>query len=114
MSAYFDLTRVTQLEEIMGTEARSIVASMLSSLTKAIERVESAMADGRLEPVVEAAHSARNDALMLGAGALQEALRDLEAAARDADVPEARKALERLREVWPPTRDELAALSPPP
>jgi hypothetical protein len=47
---------------------------------------------------------------MLGAGALQAALSDLELAARDADGPRTRNALEHVRTVWTPTREQLSAL----
>ncbi len=87
-----------------------MVATMVSSLAGALDSLEAALAAGELEPAVQAAHSARNDALMLGAGPLQEALRDLEAAARDDDESAARGLLERVREVWPPTREQLAAV----
>ena len=109
MSAYFDPRRIAQLENVMGAEAGAMLASMLDSLTQAIERLEAALGAGELEPAIQAAHAARNDALMLGAGPLQAALTDLEAAARDADESRARAALKRVRDVWPPTRDELAA-----
>ena len=110
MSVFVDPTRITQLHEILGDEARPMVGSMLGSLTAAIDRLEVVLSAGKLEPAIPAAHTARNDALMLGAGPLQEALRELEAAARDADEARARTMLERVREVWPPTRDELVGL----
>jgi HPt (histidine-containing phosphotransfer) domain-containing protein len=113
VSAYFDPHRIAQLEQVMGAEAGAMLASMLASLSEAIERLEAALDSAELEPAIQAAHAARNDALMLGAGPLQAALTDLEAAARDADEPRARDALVRVREVWPPTRDELTAGSPP-
>jgi hypothetical protein len=109
VSAYFDPARIAQLQQVLGDDADAIVASMLSSLAAAIERVEATVDAGDLEPAIQAAHAARNDALMLGAGPLQAALSDLEAAARDADDPRARNALERVRVLWPPTRDELAS-----
>lgn len=108
MSTYFDPARIAQLQQVLGEEADSMVSSMLASLTAAIERVEATVDAGDLEPAIQAAHAARNDALMLGAGPLQAALSDLEAAARDADDARAREALERIRAVWPPTRNELA------
>jgi HPt (histidine-containing phosphotransfer) domain-containing protein len=111
VSAYFDPARIAQLQQVLGDEADSMVASMLASLTEAIEHLESAMAGGELEPAIQAAHAARNDALMLGADRLQAALSDLEAAARNADDPRARNALARVRVLWPPTRDELASSS---
>jgi hypothetical protein len=94
----------------MGPEATSMVTSMQSSLAAAIERLEVTVVAGELAPAVQAAHRARNDALMLGAGPLLVALTDLEAAARDRDARAAGAALERLRDVWPPTRDELTGL----
>jgi hypothetical protein len=113
VSAYFDPHRIAQIEQVMGVKAGTMVASMLASLTDAIERLEAAVDAGDLDPAIQAAHAARNDALMLGAGPLQGALSDLEAAARDADEPRAGAALERVRAVWPPTRDELAGVARP-
>ena len=108
MSTYFDPARITQLEEVMGAQAGTMVASMLAGLTRAIERLEAAMSTGDLTPAIQAAHAARNDALMLGAAPLQAALSDVEAAARDGDQLRARDAFERVRTVWPPTREEIA------
>jgi HPt (histidine-containing phosphotransfer) domain-containing protein len=110
LSAYVDPDRIAQLEEILGSEAGSMVSAMLTSLATAIERLEASLAAGALEPAIQAAHAARNDALMLGAGALQAALSDLELAARDADDARTQDALDRVRAVWPPTRDRLAAM----
>lgn len=113
MSAYFDPDRIAQLKQVMGSEATTMVASMLASLTRAIERLDAAMAAGELEPAIQAAHAARNDSLMLGAAQLQAALRDLEAAAREFDDARARAAFERVRTVWPPTREEIAGIAAP-
>jgi HPt (histidine-containing phosphotransfer) domain-containing protein len=111
VSDYFDVSRISNLEAVMGTEAGAIVATMLRSMTSAIEQVESATVAGELDLATRAAHAARNDALMVGAGQLQEALTELEAATRRWDGDRARVALERIREVWPPTRDGLAAVA---
>lgn len=110
MNTYFDPARIAQLKEIMGAEAGTMVDSMLASLSGAIERLAAAMAAGELAPAIQAAHAARNDALMLGAAPLQTALSDLEAAARDDDEARARDAFERVRAVWPPTREQIAAM----
>ncbi len=110
MSAYFDPARIAQLQQVLGDEAQAMVTSMLASLTTAIERLEAAMAEGELESAIQAAHAARNDALMLGATQLQAALSDLELAARDFDGARAATALERVRAVWPPTRARLAEI----
>ncbi|HEY1517898.1 MAG TPA: Hpt domain-containing protein [Solirubrobacteraceae bacterium] len=113
MSADFDMGRIAELEEVMGTDARTIVASMLASMTSAIDEVETALAAGHLDRVTQAAHRCRNDALMLGARQLQESLTAIEAATRDHDTLRARKALTRLRAVWPSTREQLAEASRP-
>lgn len=108
MSAEFDMGRMTELQEVMGTDARTIVASMLASMTSAIDEVETALAAGHLDRVTQAAHRCRNDALMVGAKPLLEALTAIEAATRDQDESRAREALTRLRAVWPTTRQQLA------
>jgi HPt (histidine-containing phosphotransfer) domain-containing protein len=110
VSDYFDPGRIAQLKEVMGSEAEAMVASMRASLAAAIELLDAAMAAGELDRAIQAAHAARNDALMLGADRLQATLSELEAAARDGDGPRARDALDRVRTVWPPTRDELAGM----
>ncbi len=111
MSNYHDLEQIRRLQEVMGSDAASIVAPMLAGMTEAIEEVESGVAAGDLDRAVRAAHSARNDALMLGARPLLDALTELEAAGREYDSARASAALERVREVWPPTRAELEALT---
>lgn len=109
MSDYFDLSRIDELKDLMGSEVGPIVASMLATMSAAIEEVEAALAAGELGRATSAAHAARNDALMLGAGPLQRALSDLEAATRLLDEPGAGAALQRLRGIWPATRAGLAA-----
>jgi HPt (histidine-containing phosphotransfer) domain-containing protein len=111
VSDYFDLRRIHELKELMGSEAGSIVASMLVSMTAAIEDLQAAMSAGRLDQAVQPAHACRNDALMLGASRLQQALAELEAAARQSDEPRACSALEQIRQIWPATRDGLAAVT---
>ena len=109
MSDYFDASRIEELQDVLGGDTAAILASMLTSMTGAIERLEAAMAAGELAGAIQAAHRARNDALMLSAGWLQDALTDFEDAARRGDAPGADAALARVRQVWPPTRDGLAA-----
>jgi HPt (histidine-containing phosphotransfer) domain-containing protein len=110
VSAYVDPTRIDQLKEFMGPEAVPMIASMLRNLAAAIERLEAEVTAGDVDAAVQSAHTARNDALMVGAGPLQNALRELEAAARNADEAGSAAMLERVREVWPPTWEQLQAL----
>jgi HPt (histidine-containing phosphotransfer) domain-containing protein len=114
VSDYFDLTRIVELQDALGPDAESILGSMLRSMAAAIEQIEPALAAGELDEATQAAHRARNDALMLSARPLQEALTELEAATRDYDSARAATALERVQDIWPPTRDELAASANPP
>jgi HPt (histidine-containing phosphotransfer) domain-containing protein len=109
MSDYIDLEQVIRLEGVLGPDVATIVAPMLTGMIEAIGEVEAAMATGDLDRVTRAAHRCRNDAMVLGAHQLLRALTDLEAAARGYDETRATAALEHMREVWPPTRDELLA-----
>ena len=113
MSPYVDASRIAELQDVLGADTEAIVASMLASMTGAIERLETAVSAGELDVAIQAAHRARNDALMLSAAQLQAALTALEAAARASDQSRTRAALEHVREVWPPTRDELAGIHRP-
>lgn len=108
MGAYIDLERIAELQGVLGAETGTIVASMLRSMTGAIDEVEAALTADELDRATQAAHLCRNDALMLGAKHLLEALTALEAATRDHDRSRAHEALERLRAVWPATREQLA------
>jgi hypothetical protein len=108
MPAYVDLRRIAELQDVMGIDTRSIVAPMLRNMTAAIEQLQTAIAAGDLEQATQAAHTCRNDALMLGAGPLRAALTELEAATRDFDADRAQRVFERVSEVWPPTREQLA------
>jgi hypothetical protein len=107
MTTYVDLERIRELQDVMGAEAGKIVASMLRTMTAAIDEVEAAFAACELDRATQAAHLGRNDALMVGAKPLLDALTELEAASRDHDELRAREALDGLRAVWPATRDQL-------
>lgn len=114
MNDYIDLGRILELEGAMGADAAEIVASMLANMTAAIDDLERAMAAAELDRATQAAHRCRNDALMLGARQLLEALTELEVATRSSDESGAGAALARVRRAWPPTRAELVAGANPP
>jgi HPt (histidine-containing phosphotransfer) domain-containing protein len=102
-----DLERVAKLEGILGSDLSEIVGSLVKSMTARIEQAERALADDRWQDVVQAAHACRNDALMVGAQPLLAALNELEDAGRGDRLQDAQAAMERLRDIWPETRDEL-------
>ena len=102
-----DLERVAKLENILGSDLREILASLVASMSARVEQAEQALADDRLQGVIQAAHGCRNDALMVGAQPMLAALNELEDAGRDDRLQDAQAAMERLRDIWPETRDEL-------
>lgn len=102
-----DLERVANLESILGSDLPEILASLAASMSAGIAQAEQALADDRLQDVTQAAHACRNDALMVGAQPMLAALSELEAASRGGRLEDAHAAMERLRYVWPETRDEL-------
>lgn len=102
-----DLERVAKLESILGSQLPEILASLVGSMSGRIAQAERALADDRLQDVTQAAHGCRNDALMIGAQPMLAALNDLEDASRGNRVQDAHAAMQRLRDVWPETRDEL-------
>jgi len=108
VSDYFDAGRVAELQDALGADTEAILGSMLTSMRATIDRLEAAMAAGELDAAAQAAHRVRNDALMLSAAPLLAALTELEEAARAGEEAGANAALERVRLVWPPTRDALA------
>ncbi|MGZ4266930.1 MAG: Hpt domain-containing protein [Solirubrobacteraceae bacterium] len=102
-----DLERVAKLESILGSQLPEILASLVGSMSGRIAQAEQALADDRLQDVTQAAHGCRNDALMIGAQPMLAALNDLEDASRGNRLQDAHAAMQRLRDVWPETRDVL-------
>ena len=114
MTSYYDLEQILRLQGVMGSDVAAIVTPLLASMTEAVDEVQDATAAGDLDRVTRAAHRCRNDAMVLGAHQLLRALTSLEDAGRDYDEARVTEALARVREIWPPTRDELASLANPP
>lgn len=102
-----DRARVIGLEEILGMELSDVVDSLVRSLSLEIGNVDRALAAGRPQDAVHPAHRARNDGLMIGAEPLLAPLLEVETAGSRGELEPARAALERVRAVWPATRDEL-------
>ena len=113
MDTYFDPERLAELQQVMGAEGATIIASMLEGMVGAVQDLEAALADGDLDRATQAAHRCRNDALMVGAKPLQQALTELETATRGQNESQARKALEAVRAVWPATREQLTEAARP-
>ena len=111
MTAPLDLSRLTELQDLLGTDVSQIVSTLVAELDRAIDGVAKGLAGGDLDAVALAAHSARNSALMVDARPLLERLAELERSARRADLAATRDAEERLLVAWQPLRRCLHAAS---
>jgi HPt (histidine-containing phosphotransfer) domain-containing protein len=111
VDAELDLTRLTELQQLLGAGLPEIVATLVRELTTAIDAVGAGLDEGDLSAAALAAHAARNSALMIDAQPLLARLHELESSARGDDLNGARAGYERLRDDWPAlrTRLELAA-----
>lgn len=107
MSPELDFRRLAELQELLGADVATIVATLLDELDRAIAEVDTGLADGDLHAVALAAHSARNSALMIDARPLLGALAALEAGARAPDPGQTRTARDALLQAWEPLRTEL-------
>jgi HPt (histidine-containing phosphotransfer) domain-containing protein len=102
-----DQKRIAELADVIGPDFGPVVESLCQSISSAIDAADMSLAAGDLAGAAFAAHGCRNDALMVGARQLQEALGQLEAASRHQELEPARQAMARVREIWPATREEL-------
>jgi HPt (histidine-containing phosphotransfer) domain-containing protein len=109
MAELVDRARIVELEQLMKEPLPEIVAELATSMDDSIERASGALAGGDLDTTARAAHRCRNDALIVGAGPLQQALATLETAARASEAPAAGAALEAVVDAWSKTRPELMA-----
>jgi HPt (histidine-containing phosphotransfer) domain-containing protein len=102
-----DRKRLAELGQVIGPDLARVLDSLCESISSAIEDAGEALAAGDPAAAAYAAHRCRNDALMVGALQLNEALGELETASRRRELEPAREAIDRVREIWPATRDEL-------
>lgn len=99
-----DSDRVSQLRVFSDAERRAIVNGAASAITGQLERLERALESSDLGTVADAAHSARNETLLVGAQPLTDALAEVERAARDGENELARGATRQVKAIWPATR----------
>lgn len=95
---------------MLETGLPELVARLRQDASRELAQVDAALGANDLAAAAEAAHAARNTALMFGAKPLLEALETLEAAARDGRLPPALAALARVRTIWPGICEELERL----
>jgi hypothetical protein len=102
-----DLSRLAELEELLGSDLPQIVDTLIDELDSALAGVAAALAGADLPAAALAAHAARNSGLMIDARPLLDALGALESGARAQDPGAAHAAARRLQETWPRLRREL-------
>jgi HPt (histidine-containing phosphotransfer) domain-containing protein len=110
-SEQLDVERIAGLQRVMGIGFGGLVESLVSSMEGAIDQLETALAGGGLEQATQAAHRCRNDALMIGASELLDALAYLESAARNGRLAVAKAAFSRVQSEWPKIREQLELLA---
>jgi HPt (histidine-containing phosphotransfer) domain-containing protein len=102
-----DVSRLSELQELLGTGVPAIVHTLLTELTTAVTRIDEGLEAGDLGEVAAAAHAGRNSALMIDAQPVLSALRQLETCARNDEAAGAMAARESLQEAWPRLRRQL-------
>ncbi len=104
---------LSELGVFSETERAEIVAEVLASLDGLIGRLAGPIEAGGAEQAVQLAHSARNDAWVVGARQLGQVLGELERCARAGDLAGAGTAQGQLAQLWPATRAAIAGLLTP-
>jgi HPt (histidine-containing phosphotransfer) domain-containing protein len=95
------------LRDLLQADLPELVTQLATRISDTLIRLDSALAADDLPAVADAAHSARNEALMLGARRLLTALEAVELHARDQHPQAVREALGRVQVIWPDVRAEL-------
>jgi HPt (histidine-containing phosphotransfer) domain-containing protein len=107
VDAELDLSKLGELEQLLGTERSAIARTLVTELEAAVARIDRGLAAADLIEVAAAAHAARNSALMIDAQPLLRVLHELETCARRGETDGASAARTRMAGVWPPLRRKL-------
>jgi HPt (histidine-containing phosphotransfer) domain-containing protein len=107
MAPELDLSRLEELRDLLQADLPELVTQLTIRLSDALDRIDSAFAADDLRAVADAAHAARNEALMLGARRLFGALEAVELSARDKHSQAAREALAVVHLISPEVRAAL-------
>lgn len=107
VEAELDVTRLSELHELLGTEVPAIVRTLVTEMTAAVARIDEGLEAGDLAEVAAAAHAGRNSALMIDAQPVLRILKQIETCARSDEPEGALAARARLRQAWPRLRRQL-------
>jgi HPt (histidine-containing phosphotransfer) domain-containing protein len=103
-----DTERLRDLEIFSQSELEVIGRRAIDEISRHLNAVDDAVAGQDLTVAGEAAHGARNEALLMGARELAEAFQSVEDAARAGDGSGVGEAVGRARALWPSTREAIA------
>ncbi len=106
-----DAERLAQLGVFSDSEVRDIAAAAIAAIAEQLERIDDALARGDNGSAAEAAHTARNEAMVMGALELGDVFGRLEAAAREEDQSGAGAAAHEAGAAWPATRQAIMQLA---
>ncbi|HEX3976130.1 MAG TPA: Hpt domain-containing protein [Solirubrobacteraceae bacterium] len=107
VEAELDVSRLSELQHLLGTEVPAIVRTLVTELTAAVATIDDGLQTGDLSEVAAAAHAGRNSALMIDAQPLLRLLKQIETCARNDEPEGATAARARLRRAWPRLRRQL-------
>jgi len=107
VEAQLDVTRLSELQELLGTGVPAIVRTLVTEMSAAVARIDEGLEAGDLAEVAAAAHAGRNSALMIDAQPVLRILKQIEACARSDEPEGAIAARARLRRAWPRLRRQL-------
>jgi HPt (histidine-containing phosphotransfer) domain-containing protein len=102
--------RLAQLHVFSEAELRQIMADVIDALEAQLSRIRTSLPARDFAELADAAHRARNEALLIGATDLCDALTSLEQAARSGDPVGSEQAARRAEEWWPDTRGAIEAV----
>ena len=102
-----DLARLIDLERVLGSSLKEIIAGLIAELEGAVSEVEAAAAVDDLPRAAQAAHAGRNSALMLDARPTLDALATVESGARAGDRAAVGAGTHELGVAWPALRRRL-------
>ncbi len=106
-----DAERLAQLRVFDQSEQRAIAGGAVRQIAQQLKLIDAALATGDERSAAQAAHGARNEALIMGALELCEALERLEQDVRRSDQAGARAAARAAHAAWPATREAIAQLA---
>lgn len=104
-----DAGRLRDLQIFTAAEREEIGRRAIDAISQQLDALDRAVAGGDLAAAAEAAHRARNETLLVGAGELSEAFQSVEDAARGMRGSGVGEAVASARALWPPTREAIAS-----